>query len=59
MNFGGEDVVSFEKAGEEEKGEHDAGGPQEDLKRESIGERWARGGFGFAEDDSAQERDGG
>ena len=59
MDFGSEDVVGFEEAGENEEGEHDAGGPGEDLERERCGKGGVRFGFGFTEDDTAEEGDGG
>jgi hypothetical protein len=54
-----EDVVGFEKPGEQEQDDHDAGGPGEDLEGERGGEGWMRFRLGFAEDDSAEEGDDG
>ena len=59
MDGWAEDVMGFKEPGEKEEDEHDAGGPGEHLKGERGGEGWVRIGFCFAEDDSAEEGDGG
>ncbi len=59
MDFWGEDVVGFEEAGEDEEGEHDAGGPGEHSQRERGGDRCMDARLGFAEDDASEQGDGG
>lgn len=59
MDPGAEDVVGFEKPGEEEENDHDTGGPGEDEQREGLGEGWVWGWLGFTEDHAADQGDSG
>jgi hypothetical protein len=55
----GEDVVGFDEPGEEEKDEHDSGGPAEELQRECGGEGRVRVRLRFSKDEAAEEADSG
>jgi hypothetical protein len=59
VDGGAEDVVRLKKPCEWQEDSHCAGRPVEDLQREGCGERrvWQR--LGFAEDQTANDRDPG